>query len=125
MFQDPGEFRRCQAKIQNHQDSANQHGSEVGLQRHDAVECEHRDAVSGAYAKGLQSGCQAMGALAEFAVRETAFAIDNGNPVAVDGGAAGEKIEWSERRNHGLFWLIVLLRGTFEGRKPISDRRIK
>ena len=51
---------------------------------HDAVECEYGDAVSGAYAKGLQSGCQAMGALAELAVRETAFAIDNGDPVAVD-----------------------------------------
>ena len=100
VVQDPGQFGGGEAGVQHHQDGADRHGAEVGFERHRAVGREHRDAVAGLHAEREQRGGLALHAGGEFGVGEAAVAIHHGDAVAPGVGAAGEKIERSEGRDH-------------------------
>ncbi len=51
VVQDPLQFGGAEASVQHHQDGADPHGGEVGLQRHSAVGCEDCHAVARLHAE--------------------------------------------------------------------------
>ena len=66
-----------------------------------AVEAECSYATPGLEAEGFESGGQAAGPVEDFAVGESAVAVDNADFTAVVLGGAEEETDRSERKNHG------------------------
>ena len=121
VVQDPLQFGGGETGVQHHQDGADPHGSEVGLQRHGAVGGEDGHAIAGLHAELQQGGRLTFHARAEFGVGEAAVAIDHGGEVAPGVDAARQEIERSERRDHAA---IVYHQGIMRKPPQASQPRV-
>ena len=105
--ENPVEFPRLQPGVEHHQDGADPHRPEVGLQRHCTVKRQHGHAVARANAQVMQGGGEAINAPLKLRIGKSAFPIHHGRGLGIHQRAAREKVEWGERRDHRFRGLIV------------------